>query len=119
MRLGFLGASFCLGVFLLTSDASWALVLLVPTALCIFLPSSVQVVLGQEYLPKRVGTASGMTLGLAVSVGGMAAPLLGRLADARGLSVVLLALLGVQVVALALATALPSLSAPDYVPNAT
>ena len=44
------------------------------------MPTSVLVVLGQEYLPHRVGMASGVTLGLAVSVGGMCAPLLGRLA---------------------------------------
>ncbi len=110
MRAGFLGASAFLGLFLLTDDPNTALGLLVPTALCIFLPSSVQVVLGQEYLPNRVGTASGMTLGLAVSVGGMAAPLLGRLADRQGLFAVLLALLGVQLVALVLAIALPSVS---------
>ena len=46
--------------------------LLVPLAVFIFMPTSVLVVLGQEYLPQRVGMASGVTLGLAVSVGGMA-----------------------------------------------
>jgi FSR family fosmidomycin resistance protein-like MFS transporter len=107
MRAGFLGASAFLGLFLATSDPTWALALMVPTSLCIFLPSSVQVVLGQEYLPNRVGTASGVTLGLAVSVGGMAAPLLGRLADSRGLGAVIVALLGVQILALGLALALP------------
>ena len=38
--------------------------------------------LGQDYLPGRVGTAGGVTLGLAVSVGGVFAPALGALADA-------------------------------------
>jgi FSR family fosmidomycin resistance protein-like MFS transporter len=107
MRAGFLGAVAFLGLFLTAGDPAWALALLVPTALCIFLPSSVQVVLGQEYLPDRVGTASGVTLGLAVSVGGMAAPLLGRLADDRGLGSVLVALLGVQLLALGLSLTLP------------
>jgi FSR family fosmidomycin resistance protein-like MFS transporter len=84
------------------------LALLVPLAIFIFLPSSVQVVLGQEYLPSRVGMASGVTLGLAVSVGGMAAPLLGRLADWQGLGVVFLALLVVVLLATILTFALPS-----------
>jgi FSR family fosmidomycin resistance protein-like MFS transporter len=97
-----------LTLFMLASDRIWALVLLVPLALCIFLPSSVQVVLGQEYLPGRVGMASGVTLGLAVSVGGMVTPLLGRWADRQGVGMVLVALLGVQLLALALAFALPS-----------
>ena len=84
LRAGFAGAAVFLTLFVLTSNQTLALALLVPLALCIFLPSSVQVVLGQEYLPSRVGMASGVTLGLAVSVGGMAAPLLGRLADWQG-----------------------------------
>jgi FSR family fosmidomycin resistance protein-like MFS transporter len=96
-----------LTLFVLTSNQTMALALLVPLALCIFLPSSVQVVLGQEYLPSRVGMASGVTLGLAVSVGGMAAPLLGRLADWQGLSVVFLALLVVVLLAMILTFALP------------
>jgi FSR family fosmidomycin resistance protein-like MFS transporter len=108
LRAGFAGAALFLALFVLTSNQSLALALLAPLALCIFLPASVQVVLGQEYLPSRVGMASGVTLGLAVSVGGMIAPLLGRLADWQGLGVVFLALLAVVLVALVLSLALPS-----------
>ncbi|MFD3704508.1 ATP phosphoribosyltransferase regulatory subunit [Nocardia sp. NPDC058658] len=43
------------------------------------------VTLGQDYLPSRVGTASGITLGLAVSIGGLATPLIGGIADATSL----------------------------------
>jgi MFS transporter, FSR family, fosmidomycin resistance protein len=49
------------------------------------LSAGVLVVLGQEYLPKRIGIASGVTLGLANTVGGIAAPLFGRIGDTRGL----------------------------------
>jgi FSR family fosmidomycin resistance protein-like MFS transporter len=42
------------------------------------------VTLGQEYLPERVGLASGVTLGLAVTVGGVAAPILGSVIDRHG-----------------------------------
>uniref|UniRef100_A0AAU3H4X9 MFS transporter n=1 Tax=Streptomyces sp. NBC_01401 TaxID=2903854 RepID=A0AAU3H4X9_9ACTN len=51
----------------------------------LYIPFSLQVTLGQDYLPSRVGTASGITLGLAVSVGGVAGPLIGALADATTL----------------------------------
>ena len=51
---------------------------------------SVTVVMGQEYLPNRIGIASGVTLGLAIGLGGLAAPLLGLLADANGLETALL-----------------------------
>ena len=74
-----------LALFLQVTDRNWALAVLVPLAVFIFMPTSVLVVLGQEYLPHRVGVASGVTLGLAVSVGGMCAPFLGRLADWQGL----------------------------------
>jgi FSR family fosmidomycin resistance protein-like MFS transporter len=110
MQAGFVGAAAFLTLFLLTSNQSLGLATLVPLAICIFLPSSVQVVLGQEYLPSRVGMASGVTLGLAVSVGGMAAPLLGRLADTRGLAVVFVVLIAVMLIASALSFALPPAS---------
>ena len=37
--------------------------------------------MGQDYLPNRVGLSSGITLGVAISIGGAATPLIGRLAD--------------------------------------
>ncbi len=73
IRTGFVGATVSLAIFLQMSERGWALALLVPLAIFIFLPTSVLVVLGQEYLPRRLGMASGVTLGLAVSVGGMCA----------------------------------------------
>ncbi len=61
-------------------------------AFALFAPGGVMVVLGQAYLPRHIGTASGVTVGLAVTFGGLAAPLLGRFADLRGLNAMLLLL---------------------------
>lgn len=47
------------------------------------------VILGQKYLPNNIGLSSGMTLGVAFSMGGMVVPVLGHLADQRGLSAAL------------------------------
>ena len=47
-------------------------------------------VMGQEYLPSRLAMASGMTVGLAMGLGGIAAVLLGVVADAVDLRVALL-----------------------------
>ncbi|MGO9468224.1 MAG: MFS transporter [Isosphaeraceae bacterium] len=107
IRTGFVGAGLFLALFVAASDRNLAMWLLFPLAVFIFMPTSVLVVLGQEYLPHRVGVASGVTLGLAVSVGGMVAPLLGRLGDSYGLETVLAVLLAVLFLATGHAFALP------------
>jgi FSR family fosmidomycin resistance protein-like MFS transporter len=48
------------------------------------IPFAVLIKLGQDYLPTRPGTAAGVTLGLAVSAGGLFMPLLGLVADDHG-----------------------------------
>jgi FSR family fosmidomycin resistance protein-like MFS transporter len=48
-------------------------------------PGSGLMVLGQGYLPNHIGVASGVTIGLSVSVGGATAPVLGWLADQFGI----------------------------------
>jgi hypothetical protein len=76
---------------------------------------SVTVVLGQEYLPHRLGIASGVMLGTAIGVGGVAAVLLGTLADAAGLNAVMWTIAALPVPALALALSLPRASRPSAV----
>lgn len=66
-------------------------------AITIYVPFSLFVTLGQDYLPNRIGTASGVTLGLAVSVGGVAAPALGAIADATTLQTALAVLIALPV----------------------
>ncbi|GAB7029172.1 MFS transporter [Streptomyces sp. NPDC021749] len=64
-------------------------VLVALTSAGLYVPFSLHVTLGQDYLPRRVGTASGVTLGLTVSIGGIASPLLGAVADATSLQTAL------------------------------
>ncbi len=59
----------------------------------LYVPFSLQVTLGQDYLPSRVGTASGITLGLTVSIGGLTSPVIGSIADATSLRVALVPLI--------------------------
>ncbi|WP_291056482.1 MFS transporter [Herbiconiux sp.] len=54
----------------------------------IFLPFAPQITLSHSYLPNRVGTASGLTLGLTLSLGGFLNPLLGILADGTSVQAV-------------------------------
>jgi FSR family fosmidomycin resistance protein-like MFS transporter len=85
--------------FVSVSSSAAALALLLPIGLALYAPFSVMTVMGQEYLPSRIGTASGVTIGLAVTLGGLAAPVLGHFADLHGVHaavslIVLVPLLG-------------------------
>jgi len=67
----------------------------------------VTVVMGQEYLPGRIGLAAGITMGLSIGLGGFGAPLLGFLADKAGLHVTMLVIAALPVLGLLLAFTLP------------
>ncbi|ROO85752.1 FSR family fosmidomycin resistance protein-like MFS transporter [Actinocorallia herbida] len=77
------------------------------------IPFAVLVKLGQDYLPSRPGTAAGVTLGLAVSVGGLIAPALGAAAEARGPQGVFTILCAIPLAALALGLLLPPPADPE------
>jgi FSR family fosmidomycin resistance protein-like MFS transporter len=68
---------------------------------------SLTVVMGQEYLPNRLGFASGITIGLAIGVGGLGAAVLGPFADAHGPRAAILVLLALPAIMLALGLTLP------------
>ena len=67
----------------------------------------VTVVMGQEYLPGRIGLAAGITMGLSIGLGGFGAPLLGLLADRAGLHVTMLVIAALPALGLLLAFTLP------------
>ena len=65
------------------------------------------VVMGQEYLPNRLGIASGVTLGLAISLGGAGTPVLGHIADTVSLQAVFETIAALAFAAGAIAAFLP------------
>ena len=67
----------------------------------------VTVVMGQEYLPGRIGVAAGVTLGLSIGLGGVGAPIFGAIADNYGLPTMMLTLAALPLVGLALTLSLP------------
>ena len=77
-------------IALVPGPAVYAVVAIAAVAL--YTPFSLHVTLGQDYLPNRHGTSSGVTLGLAVSIGGLAAPAIGATAGATSLRWALLSL---------------------------
>ncbi|MFJ4856084.1 MFS transporter [Streptomyces sp. NPDC088730] len=82
------------------------------TSAGLYVPFSLQVTLGQDYLPTRVGTASGITLGLTVSIGGLASPLIGGIADATSLRTALTPLILMPALSWLLFRTLPEPTAP-------
>jgi FSR family fosmidomycin resistance protein-like MFS transporter len=100
IRAGFAIAIPALAGVLVVSSVPLAFLLVALAGIASYLPFSVFVLLGQDYLPNRIGTASGVTVGLGVSVGGLANPLLGWLADATSLRLSLAVLVALPVIAL-------------------
>ena len=82
-------------------------------SLALYVPFSLHVTLGQDYLPTRVGTASGITLGLTVSIGGMVTPLIGTIADATSLRTALAPLIVLPAFSWLLFRGLPEPTAPN------
>jgi len=86
-----------------------ATLLLVPVGFMLFATYSPTIVLGQGYLPNRIGLSSGVTLGLAVAIGGGAAPFIGKVADLYGVWVALASLSGLPIFILFLTLSLPEI----------
>jgi MFS transporter, FSR family, fosmidomycin resistance protein len=84
-----------------------ATVLLVAIGFVTIANFSITVVMGQEYLPNRLGLASGITLGAAIGVGGLAAAALGALADHTSLTTTLWVIAAIPLPAFLLALTLP------------
>jgi FSR family fosmidomycin resistance protein-like MFS transporter len=77
------------------------------TGTCVVGTFGVTMVMGQEYMPRHVGTASGLVIGLSVGLGGVAAVALGRLADMSSLRTALFVAAGAPLLASVLAFMLP------------
>lgn len=92
IRIAFTTLPICVFLFGLVNSAFIGYLLLPLLSLPLYLPFSAQVVLGQNLLAKNIGFASGITMGLATTLGGIAQPLLGWLADNFGLHSIFFAL---------------------------
>jgi FSR family fosmidomycin resistance protein-like MFS transporter len=66
-------------------SAGLAVAFLIPAALFLYGSLSVSMVMGQKLLCNHIGFASGITIGLGISFGGITSPLLGYIGDHYGL----------------------------------
>jgi FSR family fosmidomycin resistance protein-like MFS transporter len=105
--LGLLSLTILLPIFVMVTNVSLATFLLAPMGFMLFATYSPTIVLGQSYLPNRIGLSSGVTLGLAVAIGGGAAPFIGRIADLYGVWTALASVSCLPVFILLFALSLP------------
>lgn len=91
-------------LFNLNSSPAIATVLVILISFAVSGAHSVLIVKGQSFLPKRIGMASGVLLGLTVSMGGVVSPIFGKISDTYGLNAAMLTIacvsLGVMVMSL-------------------
>lgn len=100
IRLGYATAIAGLVLIALAPTVPLAYLAAVVSGLGLYLPFAVHTTLGQDYLPQKLATASGMTTGFAISAGGILAPVLGTFADTHGRHAVFLVLIAAPVIAL-------------------
>jgi FSR family fosmidomycin resistance protein-like MFS transporter len=79
-----LGTSCPLFVLFLLSSGVWAFILITLAGLILIFSFSVSMAMGQSFMPRNVGLASGLILGLSFGMGGLGAAVLGLFADRWG-----------------------------------
>ena len=106
VRAGYLIAAVAVAAIVLAPSAAVVVAATAVLGVALFLPFAAQITLSHSYLPNRIGIASGVTLGLTLSLGGVVSPLLGRIADASDVRLVFVIMAALLVVGFGLSFAL-------------
>ncbi|MFS3128536.1 MFS transporter [Nocardioides sp. Bht2] len=99
-RVGFAASALACAGIVAAPTPTIAVLAIAGAGVAVSLPFAVMVTLGQDYLPQNIGVASGITVGLAVSIGGLFGPAIGWIADQTSLRTALTALIALPLVAL-------------------
>jgi FSR family fosmidomycin resistance protein-like MFS transporter len=94
-------------VFILVGGAAGAIALAF-VGIAVIGTFGITMVMAQQFLPTRIGTASGLSIGFSIGLGGIAAVILGGIADSIDLRTALYVSAAGAVVAAALTVLLPS-----------
>jgi FSR family fosmidomycin resistance protein-like MFS transporter len=95
-------------IFPMLENVYLATFLLIPTAFSVSVAQGATIALGQNFLSNHLGTSSGIMLGLAVSIGGMAAPAIGWVGDRFGLPAAMYTVAGFSLLTLLFAYLIPN-----------
>lgn len=99
LHLAFLPMAPALFLFSLADSMILAWIMLLVLAFSLYFAFSTMVVLGQQFLARNIGFASGVTLGLSTAVGGISAPIIGWIGDHFGLVTSFQVMAGLAVIA--------------------
>ena len=102
VRAGYLLAAVSTVAIVIAPSPAVVIVATAVLGTSLFLPFAAQITLSHSYLPNRIGVASGVTLGLTLSLGGLVSPLLGSIADQSSVQTVFLIVAGLLVAGFAL-----------------
>lgn len=97
----------CLFLFAFNTNLVIAIIIILFMAVFQMAPHPSLVVAGQEFMPTRIGLASGVLFGLTVSIGGMIAPVIGSIGDTFGLQASIFSLGLISIVALVFVLLVP------------
>ena len=98
--------------FVLTYNPLLAIASLIPLAIFYYSAMSPIVIIGQKMLPQHIGMATGITIGLGISFGGIIAPVLGNIGDNFGLHATMQAVVALIAVAALLSFIVPIVNRP-------
>lgn len=101
IRGGYLAAGSAMLLIVLAPSPAIVVIATGALGIALFIPFAPQITLAHSYLPNRIGLASGVTLGLTLSLGGLVSPALGALADATTIRITLTLMTGLLVIAFA------------------
>lgn len=102
-----LGLSCPLLVLFLLSSGAWVFIWFILAGFILIFSFSVSMVMGQALMPKNLGMASGLILGLALGTGGIGAAVFGLFADRWGVPATLWIIVFIPWVAFILASLIP------------
>ena len=98
--LTYMGGALSVLVFIFVPNIWGFFGAMIPMAFGVFSQYGPITVLGQKYLAKNAGFASGITLGLGITLGGLVAPYVGHLADIYDVQTALMTLIPVGLMGL-------------------
>ncbi len=107
LLITFIGLVPSIAVFALSRSVPAAIALMFLISFASSLSFSSGTVLGQQFMPQHLGTASGIIFGLTVSLGGIASPFLGMAGDAWGVPAALYICAVIGLIGIVLTTFIP------------